>query len=169
MALQFRHVTSCDLDLLTDWRRRPHVMKWWGEMSVEDLHKEFEKEMADPLVERYVACLTGPTGEGRDFAFVQVCDAHGASDGWWPDATPGTWAIDYLIGEPDLIGQGLGTALIAQFTRDLLARPGAHTVTADPEPENIASIRACEKAGFIQAGKVDTPDGLAMLMVKSRA
>ena len=139
-------------------------MKWWGDKSVQDLNREFEKEMAAPHVERYVV-----SHEGRAFAFVQVCDAHADDDGWWPDATLGTWAIDYLIGEPDLIGKGLGTALIRQFSEELLARPGAHTVTADPEPDNVASIRAAEKAGFRQSGLVDTPDGIAMLMVRSCA
>lgn len=163
----FRTVTPADFALLASWRREPHVMRWWGEKSTEELLKEFEKEMADPLVERYVVSLTGSDGADRDFAFVQVCDAHLVGDGWWPDATPGTWAIDYLIGAPELIGKGLGTALITVFTDDLFDRPGTHTVTADPEPGNIASIRACEKAGYTQAGEVDTPDGLSMLMIKT--
>jgi RimJ/RimL family protein N-acetyltransferase len=162
VTFTFRTVTPDDFALLADWRRRPHVVKWWGDKSVEDLYSEFEKEMADPLVEHYVVSKAG-----QDFAFVQVCDAHLAGDGWWPDATPGTWAIDYLIGEPALIGKGLGTALISAFTEDLFARPGTHTVTADPEPGNIASIRACEKAGYTQAGLVKTPDCLSMLMVKT--
>ena len=164
MEHSFRTFTRADFPLLTRWRRQPHVMKWWGEQSEPELIKEFEKEMADPLVERYVV-----SHEGRDFAFVQVCDAHGIGGGWWPDATPGTWAIDFLIGEPDLIGKGLGTALLAQLTKDLLSRPGAHTVIADPEPDNIASIRAAERAGFRQSGLVDTPGGRAMLMVQTKA
>lgn len=167
MTFTFREVTTGDFELLIEWRRRPHVMRWWGDKSAKNLHKEFEKEMADPLVEHYVVSFAEPGAAARDFAFVQVCDAHLAGDGWWPDATPGTWAIDYLIGEPDLIGKGLGTALISAFTDDLLTRPGTHTVTADPEPDNIASIRACEKAGYTRAGLVKTPDCLSMLMAKT--
>lgn len=159
----FRAVTPDDFDLLIRWRLEPHVSKWWGEKSAGALLAEFEKEMADPNVEHYVA-----SHNGRDFAFIQVCDAH-AEDEWWPDASPGTWAIDYLIGEPDLIGKGLGARFIAAFTEMLFKRPGTHMVTADPEPGNIASIRACEKAGFHQSGLVDTPDGKAMLMVKQGA
>lgn len=167
MTFTFREVTTEDFDLLADWRRRPHVMKWWGTKSADELLEEFVREMADPNTERYVVSLTDPNGVVRDFAFVQVCEASVAGDGWWPDATPGTWAIDYLIGEPDLIGKGLGASLIKTFTDILFARPGTHTVSADPEPGNIASIRACEKAGYTQSGLVDTPDGMSMLMVKT--
>lgn len=162
MTFTFREVTTADFTLLITWRRRPHVMKWWGDKDAGSLLEEFKKEMADPNVERYVVAH-----EEQDFAFMQVCDAH-AEETWWPDASPGTWAIDYLIGEPDLIGKGLGTQLIAAFTDMLFERPGTHMVTADPEPGNIASIRACEKAGYRQHGLVDTPDGVCMLMVRTK-
>lgn len=167
MTFTFREVTTEDFDLLIEWRRRPHVMKWWGTKSSDELLEEFVREMADPNTERYVVSLAEPGGTAREFAFVQVCEASVAGAGWWPDATPGTWAIDYLIGEPDLIGKGLGTALISAFTDDLFTRPGTHTVTADPEPDNIASIRACEKAGFRRGGNISTPGGLATLMTRT--
>lgn len=163
MSFEFREVSPDDFALLSDWRRRPHVARWWGETSAEDLLKEFEKEIADPLVELYIA-----VHKGQDIGFVQACDAFAVGDGWWPDAAPGTWAIDYLIGEPDFIGKGLGSALISAFTDRLFSRADIRTVTADPEPGNTASIRACQKAGFTKTGIVDTPDGPAMLMQRTR-
>lgn len=158
-TLRFKAVTKDDFPLLTKWRREAHVMKWWGDKSEAQLYKEFEKEMADPLVERYVV-----SDNLGDFGFLQVCDAHRIGDGWWPDAQSGTMAIDYLIGVPERLGQGLGTALIKTYSDHLLALPDVKLVVADPEPDNTASIRALEKAGFAQAGLIDTPDGLSLLV-----
>ena len=42
---------------------------------------------------------------------------------------------------------------------------GTPRVLTDPDPANIRAIRAYEKAGFRKDRMVDTPDGLALLMV----
>jgi len=36
----------------------------------------------------------------------------------------------------------------------------------DPDPDNPRAIRAYEKAGFVRERLVDTPDGVALLMVR---
>ena len=37
----------------------------------------------------------------------------------------------------------------------------------DPDPTNARAIRAYEKAGFAPRPLVDTPDGIALLMVRN--
>ncbi len=57
--------------------------------------------------------------------------------------------IDYLIGEPDLVGGGIGTRVIGEFVKRAWDRfPGAVGVLADPQPTNTASCRVLEKNGF---------------------
>lgn len=78
-----------------------------------------------------------------------------------PDGTRG---IDQLIGEPDMVGVGHGSALVRLFVERLL-KAGTPRVVTDPDPTNVRAIRAYEKAGFHKDRLVDTPDGRALLMV----
>jgi aminoglycoside 6'-N-acetyltransferase len=79
-----------------------------------------------------------------------------------PDGTRG---IDQMIGEPDMVARGHGSAFIRSFIEDLLAT-GTPRVVTDPDPSNARAIRAYEKAGFVRDREVDTPDGIALLMVR---
>jgi aminoglycoside 6'-N-acetyltransferase len=48
-----------------------------------------------------------------------------------------------------------------------LLASGAPRVITDPDPANARAIRAYEKAGFVRDRMVDTPDGIALLMVRN--
>jgi aminoglycoside 6'-N-acetyltransferase len=62
---------------------------------------------------------------------------------------PGVAGVDILIGEEELIGQGLGPRVLAQFVRDVVfADPATHAAVATVEEPNRRSWRAFEKAGF---------------------
>ena len=58
------------------------------------------------------------------------------------EVPPGAISIDYLIGEPDLRGHGLGAAMIAAFVAH------AVEVIVPVAAGNVASWRALERAGF---------------------
>jgi aminoglycoside 6'-N-acetyltransferase len=77
----------------------------------------------------------------------------------------GTRGLDQFIGEADMLGCGHGSAFIRAFADNLL-RSGTPRVVIDPDPANERAIRAYEKAGFCRDRVVDTPDGLALLMVR---
>jgi aminoglycoside 6'-N-acetyltransferase len=64
-----------------------------------------------------------------------------------------------------MVNQGHGSAFIRAFTDRLLAS-GAPRVITDPDPANARAIRAYEKAGFQRGRLVDTPDGIALLMIR---
>ena len=66
-----------------------------------------------------------------------------------------------------MIGLGHGSAFIRHFTDQLLTA-GTPRVLTDPDPNNARAIRAYEKAGFRSEREVDTPDGIALLMVRDR-
>ena len=79
---------------------------------------------------------------------------------------PGSRGIDQSIGVPELLGRGHGSAFIRQFIEGKLAS-GAPRIVTDPDPGNARAIRAYEKAGFSKTKLVDTPDGVALLMVRN--
>ena len=59
------------------------------------------------------------------------------------------FGIDLFIGEPELIGRGHGPALIRAFLRDVgFSRYGVDLSVIGPATNNVAAIRAYEKAGF---------------------
>jgi RimJ/RimL family protein N-acetyltransferase/N-acetylglutamate synthase-like GNAT family acetyltransferase len=92
---------------------------------------------------------------------------------WWKDPVTvaefevGAIGIDYFIGEPTLIGRGIGTRMIGEFISTVIRRhhPRVEKVIADPEVGNTASCRALEKNGFVKAKVFDGKYGNEQLMV----
>jgi aminoglycoside 6'-N-acetyltransferase len=61
----------------------------------------------------------------------------------------GAASIDYLIGEPTMVGRGVGSAVIAAFVdRVWEAEPTVTHLVVPVNAGNVASWRALEKAGF---------------------
>ena len=156
----FQPLHERDLDLVARWLARPHVARWWpdAKQQVEKIRRWRE----EPWIAPYLILL-----DRRPVGHIQTYDPEPAPDGDCYGQPSGTRGIDLFIGEADLIGQGHGTAVIRQMAERLLAEPGVVRVIGDPAPDNRASIRAFEKAGFRDTGEIELPDGPARLMVLS--
>lgn len=150
-AITFRPLRRADLPLLRRWLTAPHVARWWGEPPVDDAA---------------TAAKYGPMidGDDRPEMFVFTVDEQEAGvvqryaiddEPDWKDAlavavdASGTAGIDYLIGEPDLVGRGIGPAMIATFVPLVWERyPACRAMVVDVDPANRPSWRALEKNGF---------------------
>ena len=153
----FRPMTVTDLPLIKSWLAMPHVRQWWG-----DPEQQFglvSEDLNHPSMQQFIV-----SSNGRPFAYLQCYEPAAWPDNGLGSQPDGVRGIDQFIGEPDMIGQGHGSALIRAFVADVL-RKGAPRVITDPDPENARAIRAYKKAGFREDRLVDTPDGRAMLMV----
>ena len=150
-------MSAGDLPLVRDWLAREHVREWWG-----DPDEQFglvSGDMHEPAMDQYIVSYAD-----KPFGYLQcyrltdwnICFAS------QPEATRG---IDQMIGAPEMVGRGHGSAFIRAFTETLLAA-GTPRVVTDPDPTNARAIRAYEKAGFAKDKLVDTPDGIALLMVR---
>ena len=155
---EFRPMTAADLPLVKRWLAMPHVTPWWG-----DANEQFELvsgDLSHPAMDQFIVA-----SEGRPFAYLQCYDLTAWNSGF--GAQPlGTRGIDQFIGEPDMVGKGHGSAFIRAYIEGLLAN-GTPRVVTDPDPGNARAIRAYQKAGFAKAHLVDTPDGVALLMVRN--
>jgi aminoglycoside 6'-N-acetyltransferase len=60
-------------------------------------------------------------------------------------------AIDLFL-DPTLHGRGYGSEAVRRVVRMLIGKRGHHRITIDPASENVAAIRAYEKAGFKRVG-----------------
>jgi aminoglycoside 6'-N-acetyltransferase len=151
-----------DLPLLLRWFRQPHVCAWWRD-EPDDL----------PAVEaEYGACITGddPTElfiveeSGRPIGMIQRYRF--ADEPEWMTAFAGiidvteSAGIDYLIGEPEAIGRGLGTEAIATMTAMVWSWRPVTSIVVNVDQANPASWRVLEKAGYtrVWSGELDSPD-----------
>jgi aminoglycoside 6'-N-acetyltransferase len=156
-AYQFRPMSADDLALVKEWLAHPHVREWWG-----DPDEQFglvSGDMTHPAMDQYIVSA----GE-QPFGYLQCYQMTEWNTGFGPQPD-GARGIDQIIGEADMINRGHGSAFIRAFIEGLLAG-GTPRVVTDPDPANARAIRAYEKAGFVKDKLVDTPDGIALLMVR---
>lgn len=128
-----------DLQLLERWLRRPHVVRWWGTL---DLHLT---ALAQSSRETHAMITTA----GRSVGYLcwqrpspSELEAAGLTD--LPEDLVD---IDILIGEPELLGRGIGPrALVLLLAK--LRDEGVGFVGLGTSTSNRVAIRAFEKAGF---------------------
>ena len=152
-------MTAADLPLVKRWLAEPHVVQWWG-----DTYQQFELVSGDLEVEAMDQFIVAT--DARPFGYIQCYDPDVWPDNGLGDHPRGTRGIDQFIGELAMVDRGHGSAFIRAFVDRLLAS-GTPRVITDPDPANARAIRAYEKAGFRRDRLVDTPDGEALLMVRS--
>ncbi len=137
----FRPVEPDDLPLLGRWRSAEHVAQWWGEPG--DLAAEY---ISGTGPDRYFLALL----DGRPVGVVQHYH--------WSDfpteaavigAGPDEDGIDYFLGEPWLLGAGLGPAMLQAFLAQLVTPDDTRGgLRIDVAQANRRSWRCLEKLGF---------------------
>lgn len=162
--VHFVPVRPEDEPLLRRWLSTPHAQTWWGEPDHE-IRLIFDGER---------------TGESRGFiahhggdpfAYIQcwACDAQPdeaiTDEPWVRDQSAGTLGVDITIGEPTLLGKGLGSQAVRVFGDKLFAE-GAPRLIIDPDAQNTRAVRAYEKAGFTAFDSFTNKDGSVTLLME---
>ena len=155
---EFRPMTATDLPLVKRWLRMPHVAEWWG--VPDEQFDLVSGDLTHPAMDQYIVATND-----RPFGYIQCYRMTEWNLGFGPQPE-GARGIDQMIGEPDMIERGHGSAFIRAFIEALLA-DGVPRVVTDPDPTNGRAIRCYEKAGFARDRLVDTPDGVALLMIRN--
>jgi len=162
-ALNFEALGEADLPLLHRWLNEDPVLRWYA-----------HKPMTLAEVEaKYLGLIEG-TVATRGF----VLRVDGEPAGYWQtyriadhpeyarqiDAEPEWSGMDFFIGEAQYRGRGLAARAHVVFC-DRHA-PTA-VVVAGPDPENRASIRSLENAGFVASRTVEVEPGVReVLMIR---
>ncbi len=158
----FHQLEASNLPLLHDWLQRPHVREWWGDPgSLREVTAHYLPCTQPGATTRaWIAHLgTEPIGFIQDYVVID------SGDGWWENETdPGARGIDQYLANPEQLGRGLGSAMVAAFVRQLFADPSVTQIQTDPSPHNLRAIRSYQRAGFVADREVVTPDGPALLM-----
>jgi RimJ/RimL family protein N-acetyltransferase len=156
VRIGFRPLTADELPLLYEWLQRDHIQRWWT-----------DRETYDEVVQHYLPAIEGsePTHlylillDGLPVGFIQT---YRVSD--YPEyrdlvaVGEGVAGVDLFVAEPELTGRGFGSEALRRFVADIVfSDPEIHACVADPDAENIASLRAFEKAGFRVVGRFVDP------------
>jgi RimJ/RimL family protein N-acetyltransferase len=142
------------------------VAGWWdSRSSIEQVREDFLPLLQDTSTTiPYIAYL-----DGLPLGYIQSYVAAESEDGWWPDEhDPGVRGIDQFLAAESDLNRGLGTKMITAFVELLFEAPEVTKIQTDPAIHNARAICCYEKCGFRVAGRVITPDGDALLMVRER-
>ena len=124
----------------------------------------FPEELAAFTTRAYIASLAG-----NQIGFIQSYVALGSGGGWWEQETdPGVRGIDQFLADGEQLGRGLGSSMVRAFVDQLFRDPAVTKVQTDPSPRNERAIHSYQRAGFVIHEEVITPDGPALLMLRSR-
>ena len=148
-GISFRALRSSDLGLMHRWLNAPHVRRWWyaegtSYAEIEDhyLPAIEGRDSAKPFVILHGSKPIGYVQSYRistedDEEYARLVDVENSA------------GVDLFIGEAEYLYQGLGRHVIRSFLSEhVFSDPEIATCVIGPEPENIAAIRAYEKAGF---------------------
>ncbi|WP_345945376.1 GNAT family N-acetyltransferase [Streptomyces albus] len=151
VTIAWRRLDESDFPQLRTWLLQPHVARWWNhETSPEAVARDFgPAARGEEPSEDFVVDI-----DGNPVALVQRC--------WFADypqylgdlrpqveVPEQAMTVDYLIGDPQLTGRGLGTRIIRAFVAATWTdHPEAESIIVPVHSANRASWRMLEKAGF---------------------
>ena len=159
VSLRFRPMVEDDLGSVARWCRNPHVAQWFrGDAATNEVVRD---RLRPRLTGEVPVRMWVVEVDRRAAGWVQgylLADQpeYGAKVGDL-DAV----GFDYAIGDPALVGCGLGARMIWEFCRDVLRReyPAAPRFVASPSHRNRASLRVLAKCGFREGLWIDPPTG----------
>lgn len=158
-TMTFRRMTHEDLPNVVRWQRAPHVSEWF---DGDHLTLATASERYGPRIDGAAPVRMWVVRiDGRDVGYLQAYRVADFDEYAVKTGLPDAGAFDYVIGEADVVGQGLGTRMIWEFVRDILCTdyPEAPVFLASPSHRNAASLRALAKCGFSQSAWIDMPSG----------
>ncbi len=133
-SLRLRNVESSDIDDLFKWRNHPIIQESsfnTGSISWDEHEKWFRKKSKDPNSQIYIASF-----EDDKIAIVRF------------DEKDDVIKISVML-NPDFLGKGLGSEVIRLGAeRYISEKKPCKPVIAEIKKDNIASIKAFQKAAF---------------------
>jgi aminoglycoside 6'-N-acetyltransferase len=134
----------------------PHVDEWWHQsLDLAGVHAKYLPRIdgTEPTHVFIIEHRCRPIGWIQWYRWADYAE-HAAL----LDAEPEAAGIDLAIGEPDMIGLGIGASAIRAFIDSVVfTDPRITACVSDPETRNRRSLRAFEKAGFAAVRMVQLP------------
>lgn len=154
--ISWRRVDQHDFPLLRTWLAAPHVARWWAhDTSPEGVERDFgPAARGEEPGEDWLAFVDGDPVALLQRSRIADYPEDLSEFSAVIDVPAGAMTIDYLIGDPQRVGRGLGPLLI----RSALGRVWADNadvpcVLVAVVAANRASWRALEKAGLTRVAE----------------
>ena len=134
---------------------REEYLKWLLEPEVHRFLETRWAEQTEASIRSFVASMRS-TSENYLFAIVHLeKEEHVGNIKVGPINGQHRFAdVSYFIGRRDMWGRGIASEAIALATRFGFERVGLHRMQAVVEPENAASAKALERAGYSLEGRL---------------
>lgn len=146
--LTLRGLKDEDIALVEGWLHTPHVKRWYEipamGITIDDWISELQQRQTEFQWLNYLIV----EWDNQPIGLCQYYRCVDSDEDFGTLPVEGSYGIDYLIGEVDFIGKGLGKALIQLLVERIFALPDAKRVTADIDAENKASEKALLACGF---------------------
>jgi len=154
--VSLRALSHGDMDMLIRWFSAPHVARWWDVSGEAVQRQKYEGRLSPttPVDVFIIEAQRAPIG-----MLQAVYDAQ--------KGIAGDCGLDILIGEATALRKGLASEAISYFVEHAaLHRHRIARFIADPDLQNVASIRTFERAGFVATSM---PEGMRWVRsVRSR-
>lgn len=153
ITITFEPLHESNFPLLLKWLETPHVKKWWDQdvtYTLDLVHEKYSSYIKGyKLVDGQQKPIQGFIihNNQNPIGYIQIYNAYD-----FPRSKPlsdlpeSLGAFDIFIGAEEVLQKGLGSKAIEQFLK-LHGNQYSH-IFADPDSNNIAAIKAYEKAGF---------------------
>jgi GNAT superfamily N-acetyltransferase len=153
MTITFEPLNESHFSLLLKWLEAPHVKKWWDQdvtYTLELVHKKYSSYVKGyKLVDGQQKPIQGFIihNNQNPIGYIQIYNAYDFPRSKTLSGLPANLgAFDIFIAEESALQQGLGSKAILEFLK-LHGSQYSH-MFADPDSNNIAAVKAYEKAGF---------------------
>jgi aminoglycoside 6'-N-acetyltransferase len=150
-AIRFMELAGDDFPLLHDWLNRPHLRRFFQKtpISLDGVHEKYDPRLSGDTATRcQLAWLDAPFGYLQCYRIADFPDwgeMIGQDEGI---------GVDLYIGEPDLIGIGLGAAMLRAYLAQVAFPlfPEARTAWITHEADNLAAQGCSRSVGFQRQG-----------------
>ncbi len=162
MNITFEQASVAHKDSIFNWLEEPHVKEFWdnSQPHKDDILKFINGRIepssyCDGLYTYWVGlldgnpyCLIMTLQEKREYDIPAIKKAHLSTLG-------SSYSVDYMIGNRNYFGKGLGSKTLHVFTEQFFRQhydPQADTFFIDPAVNNPRARHVYEKAGFEYVG-----------------
>lgn len=161
MKISFTRAKHPHKKTIFTWLAAPHVQEFWDST---DGHKEDllnfmdgRKTPSDYADGKYVYWIA--QADGHPYALIMTIKEDPGEDRpeikeQYISKNGNTYSIDYMIGDPEYVGKGLGSKTLKEFMDFFMTSvdPKTDTFFIDPDAENARARHVYENVGFIYKG-----------------
>jgi len=146
--LKLRKPEDNDVQLVEIWLHKEHVKRFYEVPSLGVTIDDWIYELRERNGEFHWLTHLIATWNDHPIGLCQYYNCENSDEDWGNFPVSGSYGIDYLIGEEEYLGKGLGKGIIMLLVNKIFSLPDAKRVTADIDEVNTASEKALLSSGF---------------------